>query len=393
MRLPNHVTKFGLIVHNAAEKGILLLLAALIAVLMANSELSGAYHHFLHENLSISLGQSTLSLTVHHWINDLLMAIFFLVVGSEIKREMVIGHLSTKSQRVLPLAAAAAGVIVPLIIYVACNYNSVDANSMRGWAIPTATDIAFALGMLALFGKGLPASLRIFLTALAIIDDLIAIVIIAIFYTDTIHLSNFIYILGCIIFLNTLRKAKYDSLSLYFLVGAVMWYLFLDSGVHASISGVVLGFCIPLEGKNKTRPLKNLEHALYPMVYYFILPLFAFANSGVIVKGMTLAQAFNPISLGIILGLFIGKQIGIFGTVYVMYKTKMTQLPEKSNLLQFYGVSILCGIGFTMSLLISSLGYEELPQHFNNAQLGVLVGSLISSVFGAFIIHLSRNKK
>ena len=390
--LPQRLRNFAVFFHQAAEKGIILLVAAACSIIMANSkELHHFYHDFLHTQVVIAFGQSALDMSLHHWVNDFLMAIFFFQVGMEIKRELVEGHLSTAKQRILPVIAAIGGVVVPVLIYVAFNYS--DSVTSRGWAIPAATDIAFALGMLALFGKGLPTSLRIFLTALAIIDDLMAVIIIALFYTDSLSFKYLLYIVLCMSLLFSMNKMRIVSIPAYLIVGLVMWYFFLQSGVHATVAGVMLGLTIPLnikEADTNYAPLKKLERALHPLVSYLILPIFAFVNSGVDLHGMNIGTFLHPVSIGIILGLVVGKQLGVFAATYLSVVSGMAKLPENTNYMQFYGVAILCGIGFTMSLFIGNLSFEANASYLTQVKVGVLSGSLISAILGALVIRYSR---
>lgn len=371
----------------AAEKGVLLLSAATAAVFIANSHWGGGYEELF--TAPISIGPITLS--VRNWINECLMAIFFLVVGMEIKRELISGYLSGKKQRVLPVVAAVGGVIFPVLIYSLFN---VDEVMRRGWAIPAATDIAFAIGMLALFGKGIPTSLRIFLTALAIIDDLIAICIIALFYTESLHLEYMLLaaFMGMILYLY--GKSRFYSIKVNLAVGACVWLCILASGVHATISGVMVGLLIPIAHpvhKDKS-PLINLEHALYPITTYIILPLFAFANSGLNISGFNLDMLMHPVTMGVAAGLFLGKQLGIMFAILLLRIFKLLVMPADATIRQFYGVSLLCGIGFTMSLFIGIMSFEEMPQLLNQAQLGVFVGSLISALAGAVMLKIARKK-
>lgn len=388
--LHKRLTNFAVFFHNSVEKGLLLFVAMLFALFIANSVYADSYNDFLYTYVGIYWEKSVITLSMQHFVNDFLMAIFFLMVGLEIKREFMVGHLSDNKLRILPIVAALGGVIVPIIMYIAINYE--DEVAMRGWAIPAATDIAFALGVLAFVGKGLPSSLRVFLTALAIIDDLIAVSIIAFFYSDNLALEYFVAITFLCFILYTFNRSKLSSLSPYLIVGLFLWYAFYKSGVHATLSGVVLALFIPRETqKGKVLPLRKLERALLPYVAYFILPFFAFVNSGVNLEGVDANIILhNSIALGIVLGLFVGKQLGIFFTVLFMEKMGLVKLPEKTNHLQFYGVSILCGIGFTMSLFIGILAFEEYHQHLEFTKIGVLFGSFASAIFGAFIFKLEK---
>lgn len=385
------MSNFGLLFQAAAEKGVLLLIGMICAMIMCNSTLKPIYEGILHQEFSLALGKNYFTMPLHAWVNDFLMAIFFWMIGMDIKREMIEGHLSTWSQRLLPFVAATFGVLTPMLIYYYFNWS--DALGVRGWAIPTATDIAFALAMFALFGSSLPVSLRVFLAALAIIDDFIAVIIIAIFYTESLSLVYILYSSIILLLLRLITKNINLSMSGYMLAFILLWYCFLSSGVHASIAGVVLGFSVPLKAHmSDISPLKHLERMLQPYSSYFILPVFAFANSGLSFEGINVDAILNNVTLGIILGLFFGKQIGIFGIVYIMSRLGIAKLPANANLLQFYGVSVLCGIGFTMSLFISILAYSNTPL-IAEAQLGVLCGSALSVIWGFLVLYIARYLK
>lgn len=390
--IPNF-ENFRIMFHNAAEKGILLISAAALAVIIANSQFAELYRIFFYDYIKVIFGETTtVKFTLHHFINDLLMAIFFLLVGLEIKRELVAGHLSQSSQRILPVVAAISGVVFPSLIYWSLNHH--DAIKVRGWAIPAATDIAFALGVFALFARGLPNSLRIFLTALAIIDDLIAVLIIAFFYSGGLEWGYIIFILATCFVLYFLNLINHTKLVTYSIIGAFLWYLFLKSGIHTTVAGVLLGFFIPYKCENtETNPSVKMEHTIHPWVSYAILPIFAFANSGVVIQNFTMETLTNSVSLGIILGLVVGKSIGITGTVMLLQKLGITKLPKGSNLVQFFGVALLCGIGFTMSLFIGVLAYEDNYQMITNVKVGVLVGSIISATLGALVIRFCCTKE
>lgn len=372
---------------NEAAGGIVLMGVALLALITANSPLAPAYFGVLATYVG--------GLSVLHWINDALMAVFFLMVGLEIKREVIDGQLSTWPRRILPGIAAAGGMIAPALIYVALNAG--NAATLRGWAIPTATDIAFALGILALLGPRVPVSLKVFLTALAIIDDLGAVAIIAAFYTADLN----VYYLGAAIFvlsfLRGLNAFGYNRLALYLVVGAVLWFLVLKSGVHATLAGVALAFTIPLraspgEPDNPGSPLHILEHALHPWVAFLVVPVFGFANAGVSFSGMSWGTLLAPVTLGIAAGLFIGKQIGVFLTTWAAVKLRWADCPEHASMTQVYGVSLLCGVGFTMSLFIGLLAFPTSPELVNEVKVGVLAGSALSALVGALVLGLSRRE-
>ncbi len=374
--------------NNESSSGILLLLATIIALVLSNTFLSPIYQAFLHLPVSIQVGSLQLDKSLYHWVNDGLMVIFFLLIGLEVKREILEGSLSSFKQIILPGIAAVGGMLIPAIIYLFFNWNNTIA--IDGWAIPTATDIAFALGILSLLGNRVPASLKIFLMALAIIDDLGAIVIIALFYT--VELSTLSIMVAGISFLllvilNLLGVVKKAA---YFIVGLVLWVSVLKSGVHATLSGVLLAFTIPLKVKDKEQqvisPLKEIEHSLHFWVAFFILPLFAFVNAGVNMTQISINQMFGTVPLGIILGLFTGKQLGVFGFSWIAIKLNIAALPENSTWQQLYGVAILTGIGFTMSLFITSLAFENDSIFQYTDKLAILIGSLLSGVVGYLVL-------
>ncbi len=377
---------------NESSSGILLIIVTLLALLFSNTALAPLYDTFLHLPVAIKVGPLHLEKSLYHWVNDGLMAIFFLLVGLEVKRELLEGHLSSIGQVVLPGIAAIGGMVVPALIYVLFNHG--DPVALNGWAIPTATDIAFALGILSLLGRRVPSSLKIFLMALAIIDDLGAIVIIAIFYTSELCKLSLIMAaisLGILIAFNLFGVVKK---ALYFVVGAVLWVSVLKSGVHATLAGVALAFTIPLKAKNKEgetiSPLKDIEHGLHKWVAFAILPLFAFVNAGVNIGSISLSQMAHPVPLGIMFGLFLGKQLGVFGFSLAAIRSKIAELPEGSTMKQFYGVSVLTGIGFTMSLFIVSLAFEDDKLFHYTDKLAILLGSLLAGVVGYVILRTSK---
>ncbi len=356
------------------------MVAAVAALAAANSPLSATYFGFLESYVG--------GLSILHWINDALMAVFFLLVGLEIKRELLDGELSTWPLRILPGVAAAGGMLVPALIYIGLNLDTPE--NLRGWAIPTATDIAFALGVLALLGPRVPVSLKVFLTALAIIDDLGAVAIIAAFYTaelSTIWLSLSALALAVLIGLNRLGVVR---LTPYLAVGAILWFFVLQSGVHATLAGVALALTIPIGSKAlETSPLHTLEHAIQPWVAYLIVPVFGFANAGVSLTGINLAALIAPVPLGISMGLFFGKQIGVFLTTWAAVKLRWAERPSGASFAQIYGVSLICGIGFTMSLFIGLLAFPTSPELQDQVKIGVLFGSVLSALLGAAILMLS----
>ncbi|HKJ67948.1 MAG TPA: Na+/H+ antiporter NhaA, partial [bacterium] len=363
--------------------GILLIGAAFLAVVIANSPLGGLYDSFLELIIQIRVGEFGIEKPLLLWINDGLMAIFFLLIGLEVKREIVEGELSNISQASLPIFAAVGGMVVPAVIYV--SINSGDTEALRGWAIPAATDIAFALGILSLLGRGIPDALKIFLSTLAIIDDLGAILIIALFYTSKLSLVSLLIGLGAIIILWIFNKRGVTHITPYLLVGIVFWVAVLKSGVHATLAGVILAFFIPLKKKDPegVAPLTRLEHDLHSSVAFFILPLFAFANAGVNLSGITLSSFLHPVSLGIFLGLFAGKQLGVWGFSWLAVKVGWSELPARVDFKLLYGVAALAGIGFTMSLFIASLAFEQgAGSYLALDRLGILSGSLVSALLG-----------
>jgi len=373
--------------------GILLVLATLLAMIVVNTGLKPLYDSLLGIPLEIRIGAFEIAKPLLLWINDGLMAVFFFLIGLEVKREMLEGELSDPAKVVLPVAAAVGGMAVPALVYTA--FNHADPMAMRGWAIPTATDIAFALGVLSLFGRRVPVALKIFLLTLAIIDDLGAIVIIALFYSTDISTMSLVVatIAYAALVLQNWRGVM--RLTSYLVFGLIMWAAVLKSGVHATIAGVLMAFTIPLRHPDgpQCSPLRNLEHDLHPTVAFIILPLFAFANTGIPLDGFTVEALFNPVTIGIAAGLFIGKQIGVFGFSWTLVRLGLVRLPEGVNWLQLYGVSLLCGIGFTMSLFISSLAFEEGGGDLSLDRIGVLMGSLLSAVVGYFILrHALRGR-
>lgn len=370
-----------------AAGGILLVAAAALAMLAANSPLAGAYNGLLHLPVAVSVGEWGIDKSVHHWINDGLMAIFFFLVGLEIKREALEGELSDPRQVVLPLAAAVGGMAAPALVYWVLNQG--DALALRGWAIPTATDIAFALGVLSLLGERVPRALKLFLLTLAIIDDLGAIVVIALFYAGAPSISALALAGAALLLLVAINLRGIVRISPYLLVGLVMWAAVLESGVHATIAGVLLAFTIPLRTREPDNaPLRRLEHDLHAPVAYAILPLFAFANSGIDFGGMNLQMIAHPVPLGIAAGLFVGKQIGVFVTSALLIGSGLARMPEGVGWGALYGVSILCGIGFTMSLFVASLAFPDgaLPV---DERIGIMLGSLLSAVAGYLVLRLS----
>ena len=368
--------------------GILLLLAAIAAIVVENSFLSDSYSKLLHSSISFKISNFAIDKDLHHWINDGLMAIFFLLVGLEIKRELIQGHLSTRQQFSLPAVAAIGGITVPAIIYISLNFgNDVTTN---GWAIPTATHIAFALGVVTLLGDRVPISLKVTLVAIAIIDDLMAIIIIATFYTSDVSIYYLLLAAVATSVLFLLNKKQINKLSPYVILGILLWMFVLKSGIHASLAGVLLAQFIPLNSKDNSShsPLQNLEHSIAPWVNFSILPIFAFANAGVSFSGMKLNLLWDPVTLGIILGLFFGKQIGVMLFTYVGSLLKVCKLPSDISWAQYYGLSLVTGIGFTMSLFIGSLAFTD-PEYQTSVRLGVLIASLLAGILGYLTLRIT----
>jgi NhaA family Na+:H+ antiporter len=374
-----------------AASGIVLLFAAVIALFISNSELSILYFSTLERYLFIGINNFGLKLSVLHWINDALMAIFFFFVTLEIKREFLQGELSNIKQALLPIIAAVGGMVVPALIYVFINLG--DGETLKGWAIPSATDIAFSLGVLSLLGKRVPLSLKVFLTALAIIDDLGAIVIIALFYSGDLSIKYLSLMLLAFIILLVINKFNVKKFLPYLIVGIFLWDFTHNSGIHATIAGVLLAMTIPHRKKDKDFSLLiKVEHAISPYVAFGIMPIFAFANAGVSLEGLSFSSLLDKVPLGIVLGLFVGKQLGVFVFSFISIKLKIAQMPSNTSWYNFYGVGVLTGIGFTMSLFVGNLAFAESMQYMDGVKIGVLTGSLLSTLFGYFLILLTPNK-
>ncbi|KLV38629.1 Na+/H+ antiporter NhaA [Aeromonas caviae] len=371
-----------------SASGIILILAALLAIGLANSALAQHYQSFLNTEVQVRIAALDINKPLLLWINDGFMAIFFLLVGLEVKREMLEGALSSRVQATFPAIAAVGGMLAPALIYSFFNYG--DEATRAGWAIPAATDIAFALGVMALLGKRVPTSLKVFLLALAIMDDLGVIIIIALFYTQQLSLTALAIGVVATLALLWMNRRGEDRIGLYMLVGLVLWVAVLKSGVHATLAGVIVGFMIPLNGKRYASPLKHLEHVLHPWSAFLILPLFAFANAGVSLEGIYFSALLNPLPMGIILGLFVGKPLGIFTISWLAVKSGIAQLPQGVNFRQIFAVSILCGIGFTMSMFIASLAFEHGGLDYGSySRLGILAGSTLAAVIGYIALRLS----
>ena len=374
-----------------AASGLVLLFAAIIALVVSNSNLSDLYFSTLNKYLFVGINDFGLKLSIIHWINDGLMAIFFFFVTLEIKREFLQGELSNMKQALLPIIAAVGGMLIPALFYVFINWG--DSETLNGWAIPSATDIAFSLGVLSLLGKRVPLSLKVFLTALAIIDDLGAILIIAVFYSGDLNIQYLILMTLAFIILLIINKFNIIKFLPYLVIGIFLWDFTHNSGIHATIAGVLLAMTIPHRKKEKDYSLLiKIEHAISPYVAFGIMPLFAFANAGVSLEGLSFASLLDKVPLGILLGLFLGKQLGVFVFSYVSIKLKIAQMPNNSNWFNFYGVGVLTGIGFTMSLFVGNLAFVENVQYMDGVKIGVLTGSLLSTLFGYFLILLTPNK-
>jgi len=376
-----------------AAGGIMLVVAAIVALIVANSPLNSAYQDLLNFPVHVGVSDFAIGKPLVLWINDGLMAIFFLLVGLELKREFVEGQFADRKQVLLPAMCALGGMAMPMALYAAFNWN--DPVALSGTAIPAATDIAFALGILSLLGSRVPVSLKLLLTAIAVADDLGAIIIIAIFYTSNLSLLSLAVACAAIAGLYLLNKLAVMRLSAYLIIGLVMWVAVLKSGVHATLAGVVLGLCIPLghSEESSERPSEKLEHFLHPWVAYFILPIFAFANAGVSLAGIQWSNLLDPIPLGIVMGLVIGKQVGVFGIAYVLLKLKWVRMPEGLSLPLLWGLSMLCGIGFTMSLFIGSLAFEGQGDLLQASyRLGILLASFIAAISAFVFLKWQLNK-
>lgn len=367
--------------------GVLLIIAASLALIAANSPLSVYYDKLLSTPVEITIGTFEIHKPLLLWINDGLMALFFFVVGLELKRELIDGHLSSPGQIALPAIAAVGGIVAPALVYSVINWGNVEA--MKGWAIPTATDIAFALGILTLLGKRVPVALKVFLVSLAIFDDIGAIVIIAIFYTAELSDAAMITASACLVILFTLNRKHVSEQGPYLVVGLILWASVLKSGVHATLAGVALAMFIPYTHKTKSwvSPARQLEHSLHPAVSFQILPLFAFANAGVSFSGVGFDALTHAVPMGIAMGLFLGKPLGVFLFSWVAIKLGVAKLPEDSNWTMLLGVACITGIGFTMSLFIGSLAFEDsIAQYITENRIGILLGTVLSAVAGYLIV-------
>ena len=372
--------------------GILLLFSAAVAMLLANSPLSSQYNDFLNLPVSLQIGSFSINKTLIHWINDGFMAVFFVLVGMEVKKELFEGALSSYQQAIFPAIAAVGGMIVPALVY--WFIAKQDPSLANGWAIPMATDIAFALGIMALLSKQVPLPLKIFLLALAIIDDLGAIVVIALFFSHELSVQALIFSGVSILTLFLLNRFRVSALCAYMVVGTILWASVLKSGVHATLAGVIIGFCIPLKGKKGERPLHDFEHILAPWSSFVILPLFAFANAGVSFDGIDVSMISSPLLLAIACGLIIGKPVGIFGFSYISVKLGLAKLPDGINFKQIFAVAVLCGIGFTMSMFLASLAFDaDAGESVNTlSRLGILLGSTVSATLGYLFLKQTTKR-
>ena len=374
-----------------AASGLVLLLAAIIALILSNTNFSDLYFEILNTHILVGTENFGLNLSILHWINDALMAVFFFIVTLEIKREFIHGELSKPKRALLPIIGAVGGMAIPALIYVVINFET--GYTLRGWAIPSATDIAFSIGVLSLLGSRVPVSLKVFLVALAIIDDLGAIVIIAFFYSTELQYSYLLLMLITFIALLLLNKFGVKKFTPFFFIGLLLWYFTHGSGIHSTISGVLLAATIPHKKNEKDYSLLlKLEHMLSPYVAFGIMPLFALANAGVILKGSSFNSLLAPVPLGILCGLFFGKQVGVFLFSFISVKLKIAEMPSNSNWLKFYGVGILSGIGFTMSLFVGNLAFVDYSNQMDGVKIGVLTGSFLSAIVGYFMLLMVTKK-
>ncbi|MCT8575447.1 Na+/H+ antiporter NhaA [Glaesserella parasuis] len=381
-----HIRKF---LQLESASGILLLAFAMLAMLFANTPLKDLYFDFLSMPVSIQIGLFSIHKPLLMWVNDGFMAVFFVLIGLEVKREMMVGAISSYQRAIFPAIGALGGMIVPALVFTLINSDSPEFQ--QGWAIPMATDIAFALGVLGLLGKRVPFALKIFLLALAIIDDLGAIVVIAIFFSHELSTTALISAVIAITALIIMNRMRVTAICAYMVVGLILWASVLKSGVHATLAGVIIGFCVPLKGKNGEEPLAHFEHILAPWCSFVILPLFAFSNAGVSLARMSLSTLFSPLTMGVALGLLVGKTLGVFSFSFLAVKLGIAQLSEGINFKQIFAVSVLCGIGFTMSMFLAGLAFggdEADGQFISLARLGILIGSGISAVLGYYLLKL-----
>jgi len=390
-KLPLGIKAF---IKSESAVGILLFAVVILATLIVNSSFAANYHNFFTATIPLNISWFGIykEMDLRMWVNDAFMAIFFLLVGLELKREILIGELSSVSRMILPLAGAVGGVILPALIYANINFN--NEINLRGWAIPTATDIVFAVGVLTIFGNKISNSLKIFLVALAVIDDLIAILIIAIFYTHNLVLIYLDFSLVILLILFVLNSLKINNLWPYIIFGAILWVLILKSGIHPTIAGILLAFFIPTNSKKiKISPLQKLQSCLHFPVNYLILPIFTFANAGIIFSNFSSEIFYDPLFMGIVLGLFFGKQLGIMLAIFMLVKLKLAKFFKDVTWIECYGITIIAGIGFTMSLFIGGLAFEANPALMSKVLVAVVAGSLLSIIFGFLVIFLAVKHK
>ena len=372
-----------------SSSGIILLIAGVIALILSNSNSADWFNHILHLKLYFGIDLPLFHKSIQHWINDGLMVIFFFTIVLEIKREFLEGELSKPSQAILPVIAAVGGMAVPAIFYLLFNFN--DPETFKGWAIPAATDIAFSLGVLSLLGSRVPISLKIFLMTLAIIDDLGAIIIIALFYSSNLELLSLFVVLFILFLLYLCNKRNLQNIYIYIFLGFLLWTFIQNAGIHATISGVLLAIFIPHEKTKQGSLLTCVENKLHPWVAYFIMPIFALANAGVYLGDLSLTSLTNPISLGVMTGLFFGKQIGVFLTTFLLIKLGYARLPSESNWIQMYGIAVLTGIGFTMAMFINFLAFDS-DAYVSQAKIGILIASFMSAVFGYILLNFKSSR-
>ena len=372
-----------------SSSGIILLVAGLVALILSNSNFADAFNHILHLKLYFGTNLPLFYKSIQHWINDGAMVIFFFCIGLEIKREFLEGELSMPSQAILPVIAAFGGMAVPAIFYLLFNFNNPE--TFQGWAVPAATDIAFSLGVLSLLGKRVPISLKIFLMALAIIDDLGAIIIIALFYSTDLELLSLFVVLFILFFLYLSNKRNLQNIWIYIFLGFLLWIFIQNAGIHATISGVLLAIFIPHEKTKQGSLLTCAENKLHPWVAYLIMPLFALTNAGVYLGNVSLASLSNPVPLGIMTGLFFGKQIGVFFTTFLLIKMGYARLPSESNWIQMYGIAVLTGIGFTMAMFINFLAFDT-DVYINQAKIAILIASFASAVLGYILLNFKSSR-
>ena len=387
--LPQRIREF---METESASGVVMIVFAILAIIAANSPFSNLYKDFIHTKITFGIGDSTASESISHWVKDILMVFFFLIIGLELKREMCEGFLSKRDQIILPLLAAIGGMATPALIFMGINYH--NSETINGWAIPSATDIAFALAILTMLGKNIPPAIKIFLLAVAIFDDLGAILIIAIFYNTGLAVMPLVLAMVGIAALFALNRSRVAIITPYMLVGVFLWFCFYYSGIHTTLAGVIVGLSIPVREADDARhsPANKLMHFLHPWVSFLVLPIFAFTSAGVDLRGLKIANFIEPLPLGIAFGLFFGKQIGIFGTTFLLIKSKLVSMPEATGWRHLYAVSVVAGIGFTMSLFIGMLAFSS-PYLYEMVKIGVISGSLLCIVWGGVVLKLVCKSK